>query len=798
MEVSEPGSRYPRRQRRAALACLLLAWVAFVFPMFVGKVHFPTDFVRIFYSAPGSDAKLTSNLVDTDVYLQEYPWHDYLGRELKAGHIPLWDPSRFVGAPFAADISTGTFYPPNWLYALGNVELVSTLIWAGTILVSLLLAYWLLSLLRLHPFAAALGAVVWTFSGFMVSEGMFDALIGAAVWLPMALAGLELARQGRPRLGVPVTGVALALSVLAGHVQIALYVWLAVGIWAGVSALGAAITARASGRRVVRELIRGLGPAVAAGLIGAGLASVQILGTLEYAGQIVRQQETVASASFIRLSAHTLTTALVPDYLGNSLDHNYRSWLGFYIETTIYAGVVTLPLAFAGFWNRRRRLSVAFGLMALVGLTAGLGTPVYHLLFAIVPGVSRTRDITRFKLLFDAGAAGLAALGLDAILSRRRGAVWLGLGTAAVTCAVLLGMTVARWGTSLPAGYIVPRGLRAVLLVGACSVLIGLIGRRPSRGQGAAVALVVLCGADLWLFGFGYHPFQPPGSMYPPTAAIRYLASAPGPRPRYAMAQDNALPVNAALVYGLYSLNGYDPFIPGSFVSLLTQVQPDATAWAILANTTPAIKLASAEPPLLGLLGVRTVAIPGGTTGPGLRADPPAEGAPSAAAVLDQAGAFAPAFVTSCWIVDPDDVALALLKGMSAPDLRSTAVVAPGPGSGALGPSPPSCPAGPAVETVRYGPEDVVLSVPTGATGGIVVLTDQWFPGWTATLDSASVPILRVDGALRGVVVGPGGHRIEFRYQPGWPLLGLATVLFTLSVTGLLVAAPRRRPPRGR
>src|SRR5260370_33104278 len=64
----------------------------------------------------------------------------------------------------------------------------------------------------------------------MVSEGMFGALIGSAVWLPMALAGLELARRGRWRLGVPVPGLALALAIVAGHTQIGLYVWIATRI----------------------------------------------------------------------------------------------------------------------------------------------------------------------------------------------------------------------------------------------------------------------------------------------------------------------------------------------------------------------------------------------------------------------------------------------------------------------------------------------------------------------------------------------------------------------------------------
>ncbi|HXL41636.1 MAG TPA: hypothetical protein VN986_03805, partial [Actinomycetota bacterium] len=242
-----PPADRPTRAKFVALGCLFAVWIAFVYPLFGGKVHFPTDFQTLFFGAPGSAPRITSNQVDSDAYLAEYPWHGYLGRELAAGHLPLWDPSRFAGVPFAADISVGTFYPPNWLYALGSPTIVASVIWAGTILASLLLASWFLSLLRLHPLAAALGAVVWTFSGFMVSEEMFGALVGSAVWLPMALAGLELARRGRWRLGVPVAGLALALAIVAGHTQIGLYVWIATAIWASGSTAADALAARRSG-----------------------------------------------------------------------------------------------------------------------------------------------------------------------------------------------------------------------------------------------------------------------------------------------------------------------------------------------------------------------------------------------------------------------------------------------------------------------------------------------------------------------------------------------------------------------
>jgi uncharacterized membrane protein YfhO len=55
---------------------------------------------------------------------------------------------------------------------------------------------------------------------------------------------------------------------------------------------------------------------------------------------------------------------------------------------------------------------------------------------------------------------------------------------------------------------------------------------------------------------------------------------------------------------------------------------------------------------------------------------------------------------------------------------------------------------------------------------GMVILSETFFPGWEALVDSHRVPIYEIDGALRGVVAGAGVHRIEMRYRPASVLAG--------------------------
>ena len=57
---------------------------------------------------------------------------------------------------------------------------------------------------------------------------------------------------------------------------------------------------------------------------------------------------------------------------------------------------------------------------------------------------------------------------------------------------------------------------------------------------------------------------------------------------------------------------------------------------------------------------------------------------------------------------------------------------------------------------------------------GLLVVSETYYPGWEATVDGKPQPIHEVFGALRGVVLEAGNHRVEMRYRPGVVMLGAA------------------------
>lgn len=80
-------------------------------------------------------------------------------------------------------------------------------------------------------------------------------------------------------------------------------------------------------------------------------------------------------------------------------------------------------------------------------------------------------------------------------------------------------------------------------------------------------------------------------------------------------------------------------------------------------------------------------------------------------------------------------------------------------------------------EIVEYAPERVRIRTQS-AQPALLVLSDSFYPGWSATVDGRPASIKAVNGLFRGVVAPAGVHEVVFTYEPtGWRLgLGLAMV----------------------
>ncbi len=104
-------------------------------------------------------------------------------------------------------------------------------------------------------------------------------------------------------------------------------------------------------------------------------------------------------------------------------------------------------------------------------------------------------------------------------------------------------------------------------------------------------------------------------------------------------------------------------------------------------------------------------------------------------------------------------------------------------------PLTPALPATPA-EIVAYANNRVVIKT-AAAANGLLVLADQYFGGWEATVDGVPAPVLRVNHVMRGVPVAAGEHEVVFTFTPRSLQLGAALTLLGLLLAAVLIARPK-------
>ena len=120
----------------------------------------------------------------------------------------------------------------------------------------------------------------------------------------------------------------------------------------------------------------------------------------------------------------------------------------------------------------------------------------------------------------------------------------------------------------------------------------------------------------------------------------------------------------------------------------------------------------------------------------------------------------------NAWLVDNItyvDNANEELDGLKGRDLRHSAV-ADKRFKDILGESTPQGDVS-VVSIKSYEPDHLTYEVESDK-GGVVVFSEIYYPGWTATVDGESVEVGRVNYVLRAIRVAPGRHNVELSFYP--------------------------------
>ena len=419
-DVIVAGARSGRRRGDAVAVVVLVALPAVIFglPALLGHAVLPGD-------------DLTQNL----------PLRVLAGREIRAGHLPLFDPYIWSGAPLLAGWNAAAAYPLTWLFAILPGTAAWTVNMIATWAVAGLGMFCFLRALRLASLASLLGAFSFAFAGGMSAQVTHFGLVAGMSWVPLALLSILRLSQDRPMASRPGrsagrAGRSVGRSVGAGEAGLAqpgrcgwtavLAVAIGLMILAGEPRAidDACVIVLLYGAWQVARLGRRAGPAVvsvSAGLaLGLCLGAVQWLPGLAAISSSQRGADSMALYSSGSLPVRWVLLTLVPDLLGGSGSLGQPSFFGFYnlTEVTSYVGILPLVAAFALLgrlrWRPRPPDWLVWHVMALAGVALALGgnTPLGDLLYHL-PLFGDQRLQSRNILVLDLALAVLLAYWAD-------------------------------------------------------------------------------------------------------------------------------------------------------------------------------------------------------------------------------------------------------------------------------------------------------------------------------------------------------------------------------------------------
>jgi hypothetical protein len=89
------------------------------------------------------------------------------------------------------------------------------------------------------------------------------------------------------------------------------------------------------------------------------------------------------------------------------------------------------------------------------------------------------------------------------------------------------------------------------------------------------------------------------------------------------------------------------------------------------------------------------------------------------------------------------------------------------------------------VEIRKYAPDEIAMQVESN--GGLLVLSDLYYPGWKVKVNGREDKIVKAFGLLRGVVIGKGRNEVIFCYRPLSLYAGIIISLTTFIVWILIL-----------
>jgi hypothetical protein len=719
----------------------------------------------------------------SDMYIAGYSFRLFGAETFRAtGTIPQWNPYLFGGLPYIAAMHGDIFYPTAWLRWIMPVDLAIT--WGMAI--HFVLAGWLTYVLgrslRLSWSGALAAGVAYELSGIVASQMspghdgklFVSALAPLSFWLL-----LRAIRDGR-QWAYGAFAFVVALTVLA-HYNMAYFLFIALGLWSLY------LTFWDPERTSVQSRWRALGLAALSIIVGIGIASLQLLPFLEYIKHSPRADggldTGVAFATSYAMPPSELPSLVLPQFNG-VLDHYWGSNpLKFHTE---YVGALPFVLALLAWGDSRwRRLVAGLTIGAILFLLVAFGgqSPLYPVFAALLPYLNKTRALGMVFFLPAFFMSLLAGIGLDRVLSGRTSTRTVVAAGASLVALAVLGVSGAlqpvaeamaipeRAEVVLANADALRLGAARLLLFAALTVIVlWLASTRRVTARVATGGLLAIMIADLWSIDRQFYHFSPRADvLFRDDAITTRLKQAA--LPYRVLDAGDGYGQSILMAYGIPNVLGYHGFELRYFDELGGR----ADGWRNLLT-----------PNLMELLSVRFLILREPQPLPGFhqigRPTTTAVGKPAVLYERDSTPAYARVMLTAAkapegqippTLADPRFPVGNVVLYPDSSTIVADSIVQPFPRSSVR------------ASVNKWAPGAMTISlVGADSRRRHLVVSENWYPDWHATVDGRTAQVRRADQSLIGLEIPAGAREVKLWFDS--PTYARAKVVSCLAVLAAL------------
>lgn len=687
-----------------------------------------------------------------DNLLITVPAKVFLTERLREGEFPFWNPMILSGMPYLADINLGTLYPSTLLYLFYNPIVVVTVVSLLHYLLAFAGMYKFIRTLYLTPQTAITAATIYTFSGSLITYSNNTAILQVAAMFPWLMwAWRRLAVKKTPG-SLFAVAVVSALTIVAGHVQVAYYS-LIFGI------LFFVITGKGT-------LLHKAGLVILAVIPALDISALQIIPFAEFAGESTRIGNGWDYASYGSLPPVSLIRFLLPSIAGNI--PSGTDWV-FGGTVSGFTGVLTLYFALYGIGQSKVQKFFLYGAILSLVLALGRFTPFYAIVYSVVPGISLFRMPSQILIVWTLSIAVLAGFGVNRHTKDIKvpltisaymafGSITAALAVPFLTYNVLrISAQNALFASKITflgyegTDYLITNILLNICILGIGFMILRVIRQLITDHSAAVTGITVLIFLELFLYSgatLATVPYSKFKEWTEPTLTV--------------------LPVNSWQTERLY-------IDPSSYKSPVVREfsegwLPGEIRWQI----------ETLRPNLAGLKGIATV---NGYSSSILRrlADAVSESRQPDPTGIEidsvRSDIFHTLASTKILTRDTSMYTDGFTKKGSLSDLTVYENKDARPRFFGLTADQSTISA----EVSHYSANTAEISIDM-PQDGVAVFSDMYYPGWTAKVDNVPTRIMPYGNAVKSVAVPAGHHVISFSFRPRYLM-----VAFALTIAGLFL-----------